>query len=182
VIVAENLDEAGIRAIEERAFNAWPALRTVIAQGWIFRFSEGFTRRANSVNALAPVGPFEDTLRMAEALYAKQGLPVVFHLSPLAGSDVDGVLERAGYRRVDEGAVLFGLAVVARGMVGLFDIVTAPDARRRGASRRVVGSLLAWGHSRGVAGRMCRWLRTTSRRWGCMADSGFGRRTGMLTG
>jgi N-acetylglutamate synthase len=102
VIVAENLDEAGIRAIEERAFNAWPALRTVIAQGWIFRFSEGFTRRANSVNALAPVGPFEDTLRMAEALYAKQGLPVVFHLSPLAGSDVDGVLERAGYRRVDE--------------------------------------------------------------------------------
>ena len=50
------LDEAAIRALEERAFNAWPALRSAYCDGWLFRFSEGLTRRANSVNAVAPPG------------------------------------------------------------------------------------------------------------------------------
>ena len=45
-----------------------------------------------------------------------------------------------------------GLAVLDRGMVGLFDIVTLPAARRRGAARRLVGALLDWGRAQGASG------------------------------
>jgi len=35
--------------------------------------------------------------------------------------------------------------------VGLYDIVTRPDARRRGHAGRVVNSLMAWGRDNGAA-------------------------------
>jgi GNAT superfamily N-acetyltransferase len=212
-----NLDDAAIRALEERAFNAWPALRSAYCDGWLFRFSEGLTRRANSVNAVAPAGSFLETLDLAEALYGRQRLPTIFRLSPLAGNEPDATLHRAGYRHVDETHVMtaalgedirvdpdveieaqpspswsagfaaanaispamrgvhdrmlasilmptgyatvfeagkplaYGLAVVERGMVGLFDIVTVPEARRRGIGRLLVKSLLAWGRTQGAS-------------------------------
>ena len=64
-------DDTAIRALEERAFNAWPALRSAQCNGWLFRFSERLTRRANSVNALAPAGHFLETLDLAETLYGR---------------------------------------------------------------------------------------------------------------
>ena len=62
------------------------------------------------------------------------------------------ILMPAGYATVVEDGkpVAYGLAVVERGMVGLFDIVTMPEARRRGAGRLLVKSLLAWGRSQGA--------------------------------
>jgi GNAT superfamily N-acetyltransferase len=209
-------DNTAIRALEERAFNAWPALQSVHCNGWLFRFSEGLTRRANSVNALAPTGHFLETLDLAETLYGQRRLATIFRLSPLAGDEADGSLHRAGYRHVDETHVMtialegnfridpdvtveaeptpswsagfaaangitpqmrgvhdrmlasilmpagyatvledgkpiaYGLAVVERGMVGLFDIVTVPEARRHGAGRLLVRSLLAWGSLQGA--------------------------------
>jgi N-acetylglutamate synthase len=210
------MDEAAIRALEERAFNAWPALRSAYCDGWLFRFSEGLTRRANSVNAVAPAGHFRETLDLAERLYGRLRLPTIFRLSPLAGDDPDSILHRVGYRHADETQVMiaslgdvrvdpdvnidampspawstgfaaangispavrdvhdrmlasilmpagyatlvadgkpiaYGLAVVERGMVGLFDIVTLPEARRRGAGRLLVKSLLGWGRSQGAS-------------------------------
>jgi len=44
---------AAVRGLEERAFNAWPALQTVLVDGWAFRWANGYTKRANSANALA---------------------------------------------------------------------------------------------------------------------------------
>jgi GNAT superfamily N-acetyltransferase len=51
------------------------------------------------------------------------------------------------YALVQEGdrGIAFGLGVVERGRLGLFDIVTEPDARRRGAARNLVGALMNWG-------------------------------------
>lgn len=91
------VDLLQVRALEERAFNAWPARQTVFHRGWIFRLAGGFTKRANSVNALEPGAPFEGVREAAEALYALQGLRPVFRISPLVSDSAQQALEDAGY-------------------------------------------------------------------------------------
>lgn len=80
--IANTAPAALVRALEERAFNAWPAHQTVFHRGWVFRLSGGYTKRANSVNALVPGAPFDGVREAAAALYARHGLPAVFRISP----------------------------------------------------------------------------------------------------
>jgi GNAT superfamily N-acetyltransferase len=216
-VTNQGVDLAWVRAIEERAFNARPALQSVMSKGWLFRFSNGYTKRANSANAVAPACPFPEVFREAELLYASRQLPLVFRISPLAETEADSHLDGLGFRRIDETLVMtvslaqdspadaqvmmhtspeeswsvgfaeahgipahhrrthdsmlasiqppaayamlvegnrpiaFGLAVLEQDMIGLFDIVTAPEERRRGAGRRLTASLLAWGAARGAS-------------------------------
>ena len=51
----------------------------------------------------------------------------------------------------DHGVAACALAVLEAEWVGLYDIVTRPDARRRGHASRVVSSLLAWGRDNGAS-------------------------------
>ncbi len=95
-----------IRALEERAFNAWPARQSVLHGGWVFRLSSGFTKRANSVNALESGAPFGGVRAAAEALYARHGLPAVFRISPLAPAAADQELADAGYAHFDPSLVM----------------------------------------------------------------------------
>jgi len=64
---------AGIRGLEEQAMNAWPALQTILFGGWVFRFSRGHTKRANSANAINPSAAFHEVRAAAECLSAGQG-------------------------------------------------------------------------------------------------------------
>ena len=43
-----------IQRIEELSMNALPALSTVLVNGWVIRFSDGCSKRANSVNPIYP--------------------------------------------------------------------------------------------------------------------------------
>ena len=95
-----------IRGLEERAFNAWPALQTVLADGWVLRFAAGYTKRANSINALTPSTSIDAVLPVAAPLYARQGLPLIARLSPLAGDGADATLAGLGWRRLDETIVM----------------------------------------------------------------------------
>ena len=89
-----------IRAIEEHSLNAWPALQTCLQDGWVLRFAEGYTRRANSVNPLYPSeGDLAANIAACEAIYRTRGLPVIFKLTPASlPAGLDDVLARAGYR------------------------------------------------------------------------------------
>jgi len=83
---------------------------------------------------------------------------------------------------VEDGSpIAYGLAVVERGMVGLFDIVTVSEARRRGAGRLLVKSLLAWGRRR--APRLAIFRYSGPTRWHARftAAPAFARRTGIIT-
>ena len=196
------------------------AHQTVLHEGWVLRLSGGFTKRANSANALEPGAPWAGVREAAEALYARHGLPAVFRLSPLAPPGADEALARAGYAHFDPswvlhrplaglpaaapapGAVLlapspsdawmegfatangvpphhralhrmalqaiaqpatfallrglqgqpvgFALAVLERGMVGLYDIAVAPGHRGSGHGRALVMALLHWGAAAGA--------------------------------
>ncbi|MBL8653878.1 MAG: GNAT family N-acetyltransferase, partial [Alphaproteobacteria bacterium] len=44
------MDIRSIETLERRAFAAWPALRTATRDGWVMRFADGHTKRANSIN------------------------------------------------------------------------------------------------------------------------------------
>jgi len=95
-----------IRILEECAMNAWPAHQSVLCDGWVLRLAAGYTKRANSANALFPTGQFGEILPLVEAFYARHALPTVFRLSPLAGSEPASVLDAAGYRYVDPTLVM----------------------------------------------------------------------------
>ena len=41
-----------ITIFEELSMNAWPALQTKLYDGWVMRFAEGYTKRANSINPI----------------------------------------------------------------------------------------------------------------------------------
>ena len=207
-----------VRGLEERAFNAWMPLETMLVDGWVFRFADGYTKRANSVNAWNPRMGARAAADMARPIYAARRLPLIFRLSPLAPRSADSELADDGFRDLDETEVMtaplsalqtgpvdpnftiskapdaiwsegfaaanrvpdrhrkthdamlarvrnpvafaslqingrplaYGLAVAERGYVGLFDIVTAPEARRQGAGRRLVLGLLDWGRRQGA--------------------------------
>lgn len=99
-------DGLDIRGLEERALNAWPARQSVLVGGWQLRISGGFTKRANSANAMAPALAFAAVRQAAEAVYARHDLPPIFRLSPLAGPDADRQLDDAGYAAFDHSVVL----------------------------------------------------------------------------
>ena len=206
-----------VRAIEERAFNAWPALEVAVVDGWLLRFAEGYSKRANSANALAPTAPLETLLPLVEALYRRHGITPCVRLTPLAAQADGELLDRLGWTVVDESLVLvsplagfdgallpdivlegtasqawidgyarasgradlkrdvlarmlaairtdvvfatvsegarpvcFGMGVLERGMVGLFDIATEPGARGRGHGRHIVRALMGWGRAKGA--------------------------------
>src|SRR5437764_5206682 len=91
--------------VEETCLNAWPALREVLLNGWVLRFSAGLTRRANSANPLRPVSPVD--LRASEALYRRLGLPTIFRVLSLIDPLVDERLAEAGYTGEGESCVLY---------------------------------------------------------------------------
>lgn len=94
--------------IEEASLNAWPALKQSLYDGWILRFSEGYTKRANSVNPL-----YQSTLGLGEKInycehiYTEQGLPPIFRIiEPFAPPDLDSTLAERGYQRFDPTRVM----------------------------------------------------------------------------
>jgi N-acetylglutamate synthase len=91
------------RALEELALSAWPALQQRLYDGWVVRFAEGHTRRANSVNPLYPARQDAATkIAQCERWYAEHNLPTVFRLNRrTAPAALDRMLEDRGYRMVD---------------------------------------------------------------------------------
>jgi len=95
------------RRIEEAGLNAWPALQQILYDGWVLRFSEGYTKRANSANALYPSSiDTRKKIAFCKARYAERGLAPLFRITPFAPADLDGILEARGYERIDTTLVL----------------------------------------------------------------------------
>jgi GNAT superfamily N-acetyltransferase len=226
--------------LEWRAFSAWPALETRTEQGWVQRLSGGYTKRANSINALATATALTDDLRKAlEAPYQARRLPPVWRLTPLAPAGSDRLLADAGYRQIDRSLVqrtllgdrfamdpevqiasvpsdgwvsgfaalspvavehretmarmlrsiaapvafakvedrgepiAFALGVVEGDHVGLFDVLVAPQARRRGLARRLTQSIGAWGRNHGARFAYLQVVATNAAALPLYADLGF---------
>lgn len=88
-----------MRHLEELAANAWPGLDTALVDGWIVRFADGYSRRANSVLPLrGGETPLEARIGRCEALFLMRGMAPVFKLFPDAEPEgLDGELDHRGY-------------------------------------------------------------------------------------
>jgi N-acetylglutamate synthase len=118
-----------IRTLEELAFNAWPALQTLLVDGWVLRFADGYTKRANSANAWRPGEIAPARIReTVETVYRSRGLRPIFRLSPLAPAGMDPLLARNGYRTFDETSVLCAPISIAAATGDGVAIVEAVDA------------------------------------------------------
>jgi len=231
-----------VRQLEELALNALPALQTTLYDGWLLRFANGYTRRANSVSPLYPASlDLDEKIAVCEQLYAARGLAPVFKLTSAAQPpELDAVLAQRGYRGdahtsvqtlalrqlptlntnpvvlaeklTDDWCAAFfqlsmvdaryiptmtqmlrniaggpcfallhhegipiavGLAVLDRGYVGLFDIVTVANARRQGCATALVLQLLHWGQTRGAHHAYLQVMHTNSPAIRLYAKLGF---------
>jgi N-acetylglutamate synthase len=89
------------------ALRAWPALETERIGGWEVRFAGGFTKRANSVQAVgAPDGTLQDVVARCEDWYAARDRPCVIRLTPLADPSLPEHLGARGYGEVEPSSVL----------------------------------------------------------------------------
>ncbi|MDE0659982.1 MAG: GNAT family N-acetyltransferase [Gammaproteobacteria bacterium] len=135
--------------MEEASLNAWPALHQVMLDGWVLRFSRGFTKRANSVTPLyaAAQRPLEK-VRYCEELYAQDGLATVFRLATVSEQvALDELLAARGYESIDATQVLhrplatgefdpvaaFSVVPVASFLAAYANLHEPPDINERAA-------------------------------------------------
>lgn len=95
--------------IEEAALNSWPALQQLLYDGWVLRFADGYTKRANSVSVVYPSrGDPAAKIARCEALYRARGLPPIFRLTPLSPpEELDPLLQERGYTVLEPSRVLW---------------------------------------------------------------------------
>lgn len=208
------------KRLEELSLNGWPALQTVLYDGWLLRFADGYTKRSNSVSAIygdLDESGLERNITVCEQLYEQRGLRTVFKVTPFVPALLDEKLEGRGYLKLDHSLVktaklmdiaepsyrelevkpelteewidsiagmlnlnenqiqttrvmlgsqplrqgfailkergipvASGMVVVEDGWAGLYDIVTAPDARGRGYGEQLTRGLLRYARKLGA--------------------------------
>lgn len=96
-----------IRRIEELSLNAWPALQNMNYDGWILRFSEGYTKRANSVQPIYPSSEeVKEKIKICEEIYTPHALDVVFKITPdVYPKNLDELLAEKGYNKASPTSV-----------------------------------------------------------------------------
>ncbi len=91
-------EQTTIRRYEELAINAFPAISTEMLDGWLLRYSNGYTYRGNCVNPLYSSSmPFQEHIAACEKRYAAKNLPCIFKITPDTPPALDGLLEQLGY-------------------------------------------------------------------------------------
>lgn len=96
-----------IQTIEEISLNAWPSLQQILDDGWILRFADGCTKRANSVNPLY-VGTKDvyEKIKRCEQIYIDKNLQPIFRITPLASPEnLDEILAHSGFEQKDVSSV-----------------------------------------------------------------------------
>ncbi len=95
------------RFIEELSLNHWQPLSTLLFDGWVLRFADGYTKRANSINPIFPsTCELHDKINHCESLYSAHRLPTIFKMTPFASPPhLDNILEKMGYSLLDTTSV-----------------------------------------------------------------------------
>ncbi len=84
---------------EQFSLKHWPAIVTEQYDGWLLRYSNGYTKRANSISTMhAPALNIQDKISYAEQYYHAKNIPTVFKITPTElDQQLDQYLQTIGY-------------------------------------------------------------------------------------
>ena len=93
--------------IEELSINAWPALQTIIYDGWVIRLSNGYGNRANSINPIYPSNmELSAKLNYCDELFTRHNLLTTYKLLGCEEhKTIEETLEGLGYRKINETSI-----------------------------------------------------------------------------
>lgn len=88
-----------MQKIEELSMNALPAIQTYVYDGWILRFADGYTKRANSVNPIySSSEELNSKIEKSENIYRDKNLKIVYKMTEqVSPENLDSILEKNGY-------------------------------------------------------------------------------------
>jgi GNAT superfamily N-acetyltransferase len=88
-----------LEAIERASIRFWQPHEQRMIGGWIWRYSNGGSQRANSVATLDEPGmELDQAIAVAERLYRERGAPAWFQVTEVSRpADLDRILESRGY-------------------------------------------------------------------------------------
>lgn len=91
-----------IESIEKLASNSWPPLDTHFYDGWLMGVSDGYTRRANSIQIFGNSKILiDDKIKYCEDFYRRNRLPAIFKIVKEKGfEELDTKLKELNYNKV----------------------------------------------------------------------------------
>ncbi|MFN6562795.1 MAG: GNAT family N-acetyltransferase [Nostoc sp. ChiSLP01] len=96
------------RIIEDISLKSWPAFETINHHGWVMRFADGYTKRANSVTVLDEIGlHIEEKITYCESQYRARKQNPIFRLLSFTKPEVlDEKLAARGYEIIEPSLVM----------------------------------------------------------------------------
>lgn len=95
---------------EELSLNEHPALQTQFYDGWVLRFANGYTKRANSINPLYPSAiDLQTKIAECEKRYSTYNLPTIYKLTDVTDPNLDRLLAEQGYAVTDDSSYVMGM-------------------------------------------------------------------------
>ncbi|MEH2249446.1 MAG: hypothetical protein V7K33_07790 [Nostoc sp.] len=87
---------------------AWPAFETINHNGWLMRFADGYTKRANSVSVLDQIGlDIEEKITYCQSQYRERKQKPIFRLLSFTKLEVlDERLATRGYQLIEPSLVM----------------------------------------------------------------------------
>lgn len=147
-------DPGLIGALESRLVNAWPCFETELCEGWLLRFAEGYSKRANSATPIVPDARLDAALvRHIAGCFETRGIAPCFRLTGIEDPGCDAALAASGYELHDPSLVM----VAELGA----DLETDEDVRIGPAPkpRWIAAAAAAYGGDKANADRLGRIVR-----------------------
>lgn len=97
-----------ILQLEHAFLEAWPAVESKQDGGWISRFGDGYTKRANSTQAMDPSDDGDAEKRLMQLVEDANHYKIVptFRVTPLTGPKVIAALNHLGWKSIETSLVL----------------------------------------------------------------------------
>ncbi|MFD1388607.1 GNAT family N-acetyltransferase [Oceanobacillus oncorhynchi subsp. oncorhynchi] len=91
------------KTIEELSLNNWQPLSTLLYDGWVLRFANGYTKRANSIQPIYySTYKLEQKIDACEKVYSEKNLRTIFKITPfIQPENLDDILKEQAYSLVD---------------------------------------------------------------------------------